>query len=71
MSLTNPIFVMNQSGHVAYVNSIALEIIGITAETAGVNYQVIDQLTGVVSEDAVRRIASKIGWPKEPEMIKY
>lgn len=33
VSTTNPIFVVNQSGHIAYVNHKAFEVAGVTAET--------------------------------------
>ena len=33
VSMTNPIFVLNQSGHLAYVNHKAIEVAGVTAAT--------------------------------------
>ena len=69
---THPIFIMNQSGHVAYVNTAALTLAGITAENAGPNYQIVNgKLTGVIYEQAVGKIGSLIPQPDFVSMVQY
>lgn len=57
----HPIFIMNQSGHVAYVNSMALQRAGITPTNADLNYQRVNgKLTGIIYELAVGTIGQLV-----------
>ena len=73
ISPTYPIFIMNQSGHVAYVNTAALNRAGITVQNADKqNYQIVDgKLTGVIFEQAVGTIGSLIPLPKPATMVGF
>lgn len=61
ISTEYPIFILNQSGHLAYVNSTALEIAGITDATTDPNYQKSNgKLTGIIFEEAVATVGALI-----------
>ncbi|MCJ1399061.1 hypothetical protein MMC11_002263 [Xylographa trunciseda] len=72
ISTEHPIFIMNQSGHVAYVNSAALSQAGINAENADASYQKVDgKLTGVIFELAVSKIGLLVPTVDTATMIGY
>lgn len=71
-----PIYVLNQSAHVAYVNSKALEEAGVTAENVANNPQFqrdkkTGQLTGLLFEQAVGYVAKYIPLPKAQDLLDY
>jgi len=75
VSTTNPIFIVNQSGHIAYVNHKALELAGITDSTpnpgnGGVYVKdAKGKLTGVLIEPASYNEFTKRMTPPSPEML--
>lgn len=75
VSTTNPIFVVNQSGHIAYVNHKALELAGITDSTPNPGNGGIyvkdaqGRLTGVLIEPASYNEFAKRMTPPSPEML--
>jgi predicted amidohydrolase YtcJ len=57
ISTKYPIYIINQSGHIGYVNSVTLALAGVTAANADSSYQKINgKLTGVIYELAVGQI---------------
>lgn len=77
VSTTNPIFVVNQSGHIAYVNNKAFEEAGITDKTpdpgnGGVYVRDANgKLTGVLHEPpAYAAFASKMTLPKPEQVVE-
>jgi len=73
VSTTTPIFILNQSGHIAYVNQEALDRAGVTPENAGHDFQrdADGNLTGVLLELAVAKVGAKLKSPGGVDMIKY
>jgi predicted amidohydrolase YtcJ len=75
VSTTNPIFIVNQSGHIAYVNHKALDVAGITDVTpdpgnGGVYVKdAKGQLTGVLVEPPSYTAFAKKMAPESPEVI--
>ncbi|PVG04323.1 hypothetical protein CPB86DRAFT_810165 [Serendipita vermifera] len=70
----HPVFILNQSGHVAYVNSKAFEIAGVTVESVQGNkqYEVVDgKLTGVIFEQAVEQIGLLVNKPTKDQMVRF
>lgn len=77
VSTTNPIFVVNQSGHIAYVNHKAFEEAGITEDTpdpgnGGVYVRDADgKLTGVLHEPpSYAAFARKMTLPKPQQVVE-
>ena len=77
VSTTNPIFVVNQSGHIAYVNHKAFEEAGITDDTpdpgnGGVYVRDAEgKLTGVLHEPpAYSAFARKMTLPKPEQVVE-
>lgn len=67
-----PVFVLNQSGHIAYVNSKALSDAGITAANASDGFQIIDdELTGVIFEEAFLEITPLIPPPSKVDVLSW
>ncbi|KAH7104296.1 amidohydrolase family-domain-containing protein [Auriculariales sp. MPI-PUGE-AT-0066] len=72
VSTLDPIFIVNQSGHVAYVNSKALDLAGVTDKNANpTEFQKIDgKLTGVVYEQGLAKFASLTPRPSLVEILE-
>ena len=71
ISEKHPIFIMNQSGHLAYANSEVFKRAGITVANAGQNYQRANgKLTGVIYEDAVAYIGRLVPPIATSKLIK-
>jgi predicted amidohydrolase YtcJ len=72
ISTEHPIFIINQSGHLAYINSAAFQRAGITVANAGSSYQQVNgKLTGVIYELAVGAIGLLMPQPNPEIMIRY
>ncbi|KAI9856840.1 MAG: hypothetical protein M1824_005213 [Vezdaea acicularis] len=67
-----PIYVLNQSGHIGYVNSKALELAGVSDSTTDPNFQKVGgKLTGVIFEQATSIIGTKIPTAKPEEYFDW
>ena len=69
-----PIFILNQSGHLAYANSIAFLKANIAAGTADPKYfpQKGNKLTGIILENGVKMVSSAISpTPSAEEMLQW
>ena len=75
ISKETAIYVLNQSGHVAYVNSKAFEESGVTAENVANNPQFqkdkCGQLTGLLFEQSVGYVGKYIPLPKAQDLLDY
>ncbi|CAG8580958.1 14028_t:CDS:2 [Acaulospora colombiana] len=70
----HPVFILNQSGHVAYVNSKAFELAGVTVDSikGDKQYEVVDgKLTGVIFEQAVGAIGQLVNKPSPEQMVEF
>jgi predicted amidohydrolase YtcJ len=72
----HPVFILNQSGHVAYVNSRAFELANVTYSSVehDDNYQKDKnnkKLTGVLFEQAVSTIGALVNKPSDKEMVMF
>lgn len=71
-----PVILIDQTGHAYWLNSLALELAGIDADTPTDEYYVIDkdpttgEPTGTVRESAMRLIEQVAEWPTEEEYIE-
>lgn len=69
-----PVILSRACGHIAVVNSLALEVCGITSKTliSGGAIDVADETpTGILRENALTLVLSHIPVPTKPQLIKY
>ncbi|KAL8990711.1 MAG: hypothetical protein Q9169_008055, partial [Polycauliona sp. 2 TL-2023] len=70
-----PAFIVNQSGHLAYLNSAALAMAEKSFDTATNDYYFKDEqsaeLTGVIAETAVNDVVSLVQKPTAKGIVKY
>jgi len=71
----NPIFLVRYDGHIGVANSKALEIAGITAETevpegGEIRKNEKGEITGIISEEALNLLFSKMSFPKPSEIME-
>lgn len=72
VSRGHPVYVLNQLGHVAYVNSEAFKLAGVDDRIDDPEFQKKDgKLTGVLFETAVIKLAEYIPGPSADQVISW
>ena len=71
----NPVFLVRYDGHIGIANTKALDIAGIDADTkvpegGEIRKDEKGELTGIISEEALNLIFSKISFPKPSEIME-
>jgi len=75
MCSENPVFLVRYDGHIGIANTKALEIAGINADTevpegGEIRKNENGEVTGIISEEALNLLFSKISFPKPPEFME-